>query len=213
MVIDIICSKEKSMKKSKAETAETHKRIVEIAAQTIKKKGIDATGVAEVMVAAGLTHGAFYRHFASKEALVAEAAEASMDVFVEAAQAAAAKGPSAFVKYLQGYLTSEFRDGVLGGCPVIQMSSDLARADTSVRQGVARGLKQMIDIAVKSAGDKPAASVQDDAIFTLSALIGAITMSRLLDDDPNLSQRVLQVTNNRLLKQTSKARNIKTSHH
>jgi len=198
------------MKRSKAETAETHKRIVEVAAATIKKKGIDATGVAEVMAAAGLTHGAFYRHFASKEALVAEAAEASMDVFVAAAQAAAAKGPSAYVKYLQGYLTSEFRDGVLGGCPVIQMSSELARADTSVREGVAKGLKQMIDIAVKSAGDKSDASVQEDAIFTLSALIGAITMSRLLDD-PDLSKRVLQVTNNRLLKQPSKARTGKAS--
>ncbi|MFS8974484.1 TetR/AcrR family transcriptional regulator [Cupriavidus necator] len=195
------------MKKSKAETAETHKRIVEIAAQTFKKKGIDATGVAEIMVAAGLTHGAFYRHFASKDALVAEAAGASMDVFVEAAQAAAAKGPSAFVKYLQDYLTSEFRDGVLGGCPVIQMGSELARADTSVREGIAKGLKQLIDIAVKLAGDKPGASVQDDAIFMLSALIGAVTMSRLMDD-PAFSERVLQVTNKRLLKPSSKRRNV-----
>jgi len=198
------------MKKSKAETAETHKRIVEIAAQAFKAKGIDATGVAEVMAAAGLTHGAFYRHFGSKEALVAEAAGASMDVFVEAARAAAAKGPSAFIKHLQGYLTSEFRDGVLGGCPVIQLGSDLARADTSVREGIANGLKQLIDITVKLAGDKPGASVQDDAIFTLSALIGAITMSRLVDD-PELSEHILQVTNNRLLKQPSKSRNTKAS--
>lgn len=188
------------MKKSRAETVQTHKRIVDIAAQTFKKKGIDATGVAEIMIGAGLTHGAFYRHFISKDALVAEAAGASIDLFVEAAQTAAAEGPSAFINYLQGYLTTEFRDGVLGGCPVIQMGSELARADTSVRERIARGLKQLIDIAVKVSESKFALTAQDDAIFTLSSLIGAITMSRLLDD-PELSKRVLQVTNNRLLEQ------------
>ncbi|ARP82951.1 TetR family transcriptional regulator [Bordetella genomosp. 8] len=198
------------MKKSKAETAETHRRIVEIAAQAFKQKGIDATGVAEIMAEAGLTHGAFYRHFTSKEALVAEAAGASMDVFVQAAQSAASKGSTAFVKYLQGYLTSEFRDGVLGGCPVIQLGSELARADTSVREGIDKGLQQLIDIAVNLSEDKSRAYAQDDAIFTLSALIGAITMSRLMED-PKLSKHVLEVTNHRLLKQSSKSGSAKAS--
>jgi TetR/AcrR family transcriptional repressor of nem operon len=187
------------MKKSKAETAETHKRIVEVAAQAFKKKGIDATGVAEVMVAAGLTHGAFYRHFPSKEALVAEAATVSMDVFVDAAQSAAAKGPSSFLKYLRSYLTSEFRDEELGGCPVIQLGSELARVDTATREGISRGLKQLIEIAVKTGGADAGDSAEDDAIFTISAMIGAITMSRLVDD-AKLSERVLDVTKNRLLK-------------
>ena len=190
------------MKKSKADTAETHKRIVDIAAQAFKKKGIDATGVAEVMAAAGLTHGAFYRHFASKDALVAEAVTVSMEVFVEAAQAAASNGPSGFAEYLQGYLTTEFRDEVLGGCPVIQIGSDLGRADTSVRVGVANGLKQLIGIAVKSVGDKPSVSAQHDAILTLSALIGAVTMSKLVDD-PELSEDILKALNNHLLQQTA----------
>mgnify|MGYP001074855993 FL=1 len=191
------------MKKSKAETAETHKRIVEVAAQAFKKKGIDATGVAEVMVAAGLTHGAFYRHFASKEALVAEAATVSMDVFVDTAQAAASAGPEAFLKYLQGYLTSEYRDDVLGGCPVIQLGGELARTDASTREGVSKGLRDLIDIAVSVSGDVPRAIAEDDAIFTLSALIGAITMSRLVDGR-KLSERVLNVTKSRLLQAAEK---------
>ena len=58
------------MKKSKAETARTRQRIVEVASEAIRNKGIDATGVAEIMAAAGLTHGGFYRHFGSKEALI-----------------------------------------------------------------------------------------------------------------------------------------------
>lgn len=186
------------MKKTKTETMETHKRIVQVAAQAFKKNGIDATGVAEIMAAAGLTHGAFYRHFSSKEALVAEAAGVSMDVFVEAARSAAEKGPSHFVRYLQKYMTSEFRDGEMGGCPVIQMGSELARAETSTREGVANGLEQLIDIAVDVAGEDAGASTRDDAIFTLSAMIGAITMSRLVED-PKLSKHILDVTNRRLL--------------
>lgn len=195
------------MKRSKADTAETHKRIVQVAAQAFKKKGIDATGVAEVMAAAGLTHGAFYRHFASKEALVAEAAASSMDTFVEAARTAASEGPSAYLKYLQNYLTSEVRDGVLGGCPVIQMGSELARVDAPTREGISEGLKQLIDISVNVSGNTPNDSSEEDAIVTLSTLIGAITMSRLVEDQ-KLSDRILSVTKERLLK-PEKARNEK----
>lgn len=61
------------MRKSKTETAETRRRIVDLAAQTFRSNGIAATGVAEIMAAAGLTHGGFYRHFGSKDQLVAEA--------------------------------------------------------------------------------------------------------------------------------------------
>lgn len=196
------------MKKSKAETAVTHKKIVEVAAQAFKKQGIDATGVAEIMAAAGLTHGAFYRHFASKEALVAEAAADSMDVFVEAAKSAASKGQTSFIKYLRGYMTSEIRDGELGGCPVIQMGSELARFDTSTREGVSNGLKELIEIAAKTVQGDSGKSAVDDVTFTLSAMIGAITMSRLVDDD-KLSARVLEITKNRLLKLPPKAANDK----
>ncbi|AUT66136.1 TetR/AcrR family transcriptional regulator [Paraburkholderia terrae] len=200
------------MKKSKAETAETHKRIVAVAAKAFKEKGIAATGVAEIMSTAGLTHGAFYRHFSSKEALVAEAAALSIEVFVEAAEAAAAKGPPSFLKYLRGYLTSEVRDGVLGGCPVVQMGSELARADATTREGVSNGLRQLIDIAVKMSGDAAGASAEDDAIFTLSASIGAITMARLFDD-PKFSDRIVNITKRRLLKPVAKIQdeNAKTS--
>jgi len=186
------------MKKSKAETAETHRRIVEIAAQAFKKKGIDATGVAEIMAAAGLTHGAFYRHFASKDALVAEAAGASMDVFVQAAQAAAERGDAAFIDYLRGYLNPAFRDETLGGCPVIQMGSELARADTAIKGEIGSGLRKLLDIAGKLSGGKSDKIARDDAIFTLSSLIGAITMSRLIDDEV-LSGHILEVAKERLL--------------
>lgn len=182
------------MKKSKAETAATRRRIVEIASHAIRAKGIDGTGVAEVMAAAGLTHGAFYRHFESKEALVTEAAALSMDGFVEAAQAAAEAGQ--LQKHMERYLLPEYRDGVLGGCPVIQLGSDLARADTQTRHGVAQGLERLIELGTLENGDSPTA--REDAIFAIFALQGAVALSRLVEDR-KLAKEILAIARRRVL--------------
>src|ERR1700722_12643480 len=107
------------MKKSKAETAITRKRIVQVAAQEFRRKGIQQTGVADVMAAAGLTQGGFYRHFASKDQLVAEACAASMSDLVQAADAAVEAGDDAFLKHVENFLSCKNRDDWLGGCPLV----------------------------------------------------------------------------------------------
>lgn len=188
------------MRKSKAEKAETRKHIVDVAAQMFKNNGIGATGVGEIMVAAGLTHSAFYRHFESKEELVAEASSASINVFVEAAEAALAEGPEAFAHYLQNYMTSEYRNGEMGGCPVIQTGGELALADAPIRQGVSDGLQRLIAMALTlTDGSAPA---EADAIFKMSALVGAISMARLINDAP-LSEHILDVVKDRVAGQTA----------
>jgi TetR/AcrR family transcriptional regulator, transcriptional repressor for nem operon len=191
------------MKKSKAETAETRKRILEVAAQAFKSKGITATGVAEIMVAAGLTHGAFYRHFASKEQLVAEACASSMDVLVESAEVAAEGGQASFLKHLEDFLSAEYRDDTLGGCPLVAMGSELVRADTQTRRAASQGFQQLIDIVARWTPAEDLASARAEAMFTLSAMIGAVTMSRIVDD-PEVSDQILNVTRQRLTGQTAK---------
>lgn len=183
------------MRKSKAEKAETRKHIVEVAARMFKSKGIGATPVGDIMVAAGLTHSAFYRHFESKEELVAEASSASMVVFVDAAESALAGGPEAFAKYFENYLTSEYRNGELGGCPVAQLGSELAQSDQDTRRGVSDGLERLIEMAVKLTDGSPAAEA--DAIFTMCAINGAITISRLVND-PVLSAHILDIVKRRI---------------
>src|ERR1700749_721938 len=106
------------MKKSKAETAKTRQRIVEVASEAIRNKGIDATGVAETMAAAGLTHGGFYRHFGSKEELVTEALGVTRNDYLGGTVAAAEQGPEALMKHFQQYVTKESRDDIGGGCPL-----------------------------------------------------------------------------------------------
>lgn len=88
------------MRKSKAETLETRKKIVDIAAREFRLNGIYATEVSEIMAAAGITHGGFYRHFASKDQLVAEACAASMDAFVGRAENAAECGGEFLTEYI-----------------------------------------------------------------------------------------------------------------
>src|ERR1700753_1722105 len=98
------------MKKSKAETAKTRQRIVEVASETIRTQGIDATGVAEVMAAAGLTHGGFYRHFESKDQLVAAAVALSRKDFVAGTLTATEQGADAVLQHLQQYVSPAYRD-------------------------------------------------------------------------------------------------------
>jgi TetR/AcrR family transcriptional regulator, transcriptional repressor for nem operon len=183
------------MRKSKAEKAETRKHIVEVASQMFKSNGIGATGVGEIMVAAGLTHSAFYRHFESKEELIAEASSMSINVFVEAAEAALAKGPEAFVQYLQDYLTAEYRNEELGGCPVVQTGGELALADAPIRQGVSDGLERLIGMGLTLTDGS--AEAEAETIFTMSALVGAITLSRLINNRP-LSEHIINVVKRRV---------------
>jgi TetR/AcrR family transcriptional repressor of nem operon len=185
------------MKKSKAETAATRRRIVEIAAQAFKSRGIYATGVGEIMAAAGLTHGGFYRHFSSKEQLIAEACANSMDVLVESAEAAAEAGRESFLRHLEDFLSAEYRDDTLGGCPLVAMGSELVRADAETRQIASRGFEDLIDVIVKWNPASDPAAARAEAIFTLSSMVGAVTMSRIVDD-PDLSNQILDAARRRL---------------
>ncbi len=107
------------MKKSKVETTETRRRIVDTAAREFRRNGIHATGLADVMALAGLTHGGFYRHFDSKDQLVAEACAAGMDSVVQAVEVAAAQGEGrrAVEAIVENYLSTRHRDDHSCGVP------------------------------------------------------------------------------------------------
>ncbi|ARF86775.1 TetR/AcrR family transcriptional regulator [Burkholderia cenocepacia] len=188
------------MRKSKAEKAETRKHIVDTAARMFKEGGVGATGVGEIMVAAGMTHSAFYRHFASKEELLAEASAASMEVFVDAARKAAEAGPEAFVQYLEDYLSPEYRNDQMGGCPVVQMGSELARADSATREGVSDGLTQLHAFAVGLTDGSVEA--EEETVRIMSMITGAIVISRLVNDRV-LGEHFLDVIRRSLPKSTT----------
>ena len=112
------------MKKSKAETAKTRQRILEVASEAIRTKGIEATGVAEIMASAGLTHGGFYRHFNSKEELVTEALAVSRKDYMAGTLQAAEQGSEAMMKHFQEYVTQGYRDDLGTSCPGRRRTKD-----------------------------------------------------------------------------------------
>lgn len=180
------------MRKSKTETAATRKRIVDLAAQAFRNNGIAATGVAEIMAAAGLTHGGFYRHFSSKDQLVAEACAAGLDDMIQSYRSASAGGRDVFVRNLQSALTPAYRDDRSGGCPLVAMGSELVRADPATRHGASNGFQELLDEIARWLPAKSGRQARDDAIAVLTGMIGAVTMSRVVDD-ARLSARILRV--------------------
>ena len=185
------------MKKSKVDTAATRRRIVEVAAKTFKTKGISETGVAEVMAAVGMTHGGFYRHFESKDQLVAEACATSMEVLVGAIETAALGGPESLLKHLEDFLTQDRPQNTLAECPLVAMGSEIVRADADTRRAASRGFESMIAILTEASTRKDVGKARDEALVTMSTMIGAVTMARIVDD-PVLSEEILDSVRRRL---------------
>jgi TetR/AcrR family transcriptional regulator, transcriptional repressor for nem operon len=170
------------MRKSREEAAETRKSIVRAAAREFRKKGIVATGLADLMKAAGLTHGGFYKHFASKDQLVAEATVAAMDGIIEELAAHPTVNSA-----VTGYLSTRHRDNPGSGCPLAALGGELARSDREARAAATAGFLRLADIL---AGNTGAADVRRRALVATVTMIGAVTMSRLVSD-PNLSAEIL----------------------
>jgi TetR/AcrR family transcriptional regulator, transcriptional repressor for nem operon len=180
------------MRKSNAETAETRQRIVDVAARAFRSKGIQATGVADIMSAAGLSHGGFYRHFDSKDQLVAEACEAGIGDVIGTLGAAAGEltGKEAFQAIVAAYVSESHRDAPEHGCPLAGMGSELAHADDDTRAAAARGFDQIVDVMAAHIRRRHRGAARSEAVFALSAMIGAITMARIIGD-PDASTAVL----------------------
>jgi TetR/AcrR family transcriptional regulator, transcriptional repressor for nem operon len=173
------------MRKSREEAAETRKRIVQAAAREFREKGIVASGLADLMKAAGLTHGGFYKHFASKDQLVAEATVAAMDSILEELAAHPTVGAA-----VAGYLSPRHRDNPASGCPLAALGAELARSDETARAAATAGFVRLVDIL---AGNARTADVRRRALVAAVTMIGAVTMSRVVGD-PKLSAEILDAT-------------------
>lgn len=175
-----------SSKTSTASTRKevTHERIVETAARAIRRSGYDGTGVADIMKEAGLTHGGFYAHFDSREAMLAEAADrAGAETVVMMERIAASTLPDqALQAMLQAYLSKEHVDGVETGCATAALGSEMPRQTPEVRRAATRRIKEMIDLFARQSPDwgKPAAHEQ--ALVTVATMVGGLILARAVDE-------------------------------
>jgi TetR/AcrR family transcriptional repressor of nem operon len=194
---DLPSAEERVMRKSKAETAETRKRIVETAARAFRRQGIAGTGVAEIMATAGLTHGGFYRHFASKDQLVTEALSATEKNLVRDSRAAAEQGAAAMLAVLEDYVTETYRDKVEDGCPLAAMGSELVRADAETRHAATTSFRKIVETMAPFMRSPADAEGIDTALSLLTNMVGALTVARMVDDRA-LSDRILATARQRI---------------
>jgi TetR/AcrR family transcriptional repressor of nem operon len=166
----------------------THERIVSVASRAIRRSGYDGTGVADIMKEAGLTHGAFYSHFESREAMLAEAAgKACAESAAGVADVAASAPPGMALKtMLAAYLSREHVEQLEAGCPLAALGSETSRQSPEVRQLTTRHIKAMIDLLARQSKDWGQQGAHDRALVTLSMMVGAVMLARAVDE-PRLS--------------------------
>ena len=171
------------------ETAEKHERILTEAARLFRERGLSGAGVAEIMKAAGLTHGAFYAHFPSKDALAAEAVERAFAQSGAELYASAKDAANARHAFLDSYLSAQHRDGPGKGCAIAALGPEIAR-DPAVRGSFTKEVKRMIARMAKESGRNNTKESRQDAIHLLSAAVGALILARAVDD-AELSDEIL----------------------
>lgn len=160
----------------------THERIVEAASRAIRRSGYGGTSVPDIMRDAGLTHGGFYAHFDSREAMLAEAADrAGADSVAKLARVASTAPPHrALQKMLELYLSKEHIAEIV--CPVAALGSEMPRQAPEVRRAATSRIKEMIDLVARQSPDWGQPGAHERALVTVSTMIGALLLSRAVDD-------------------------------
>jgi TetR/AcrR family transcriptional repressor of nem operon len=174
------------LRKSKLEAAQTREAIVAAAADLIRRTGIAGASLADMMAAAGLTHGGFYRHFRNKEHLVAEALSAAGETAIAIIGRSITKG--GLNATVDAYLSTSHRDSPTPNCPFAALGSEMARSGKETKAAATEVLEKLF---ATLAGDTPdREEARGNAIVALSTMIGAMTLARVVADS-NLSSEIL----------------------
>ena len=181
------------MRYSREHKLETHARIVKKASVRLREKGAHGIGVADLMKDAGLTHGGFYAHFDSREALVIEAFAHAMDRSTERWRKLAEQTPpdKRLAAIVETYLTPLHRDDPGHGCAVPTLGAEIARESPKTRRAFASKLEQMIDMFAAQIPDVPRKAARKQAIATLATMAGTMLLARIAGSS-ELSDEVLK---------------------
>jgi TetR/AcrR family transcriptional repressor of nem operon len=175
------------MKVSRQQMAANRERLLDIASRLFRERGFDAVSIAEVMQQAGMTHGAFYGHFPSKEALAAEAAaHALSQTVLRWSDTLGAEGASGFERIVQAYLSIRHRDQPGAGCAIAALGAELPRQSDAVRAAFAHEVERLIELL---AGILPPPG-RERALALMAQLVGAIVLARTLGES-ELSAAIL----------------------
>ena len=178
----------------------THERIVEVASRAIRRSGYGGIGVADIMKEAGLTHGGFYAHFDSRDALLAEAGDrAGAQAVAGAAQLTAAAPPGqALQALMHAYLSPQHIESIETGCPVSALGCEMPRQAPEVRRAATIHIREMVDLFARQLPNWGQPQAHEQAMAILCALVGTTMIARAVDD-PKFSAALCAATTKQFL--------------
>ncbi len=178
------------MRVSRAQAEENRDRIITVASRLFRERGFDGIGLKDLMKGAGLTQGGFYKQFTSKDDLAALASRRALESATRRWSAAAADTSDPLEAVMAFYLSKDHRGEKAEGCPLVALGADAARQSANVRRPFEDGIRAHFEILDELMGDADSSSPSEKAMAILSMMVGAVTLSRIIEDE-SLSERVL----------------------
>ena len=176
------------MRVSRIQAAENRQTVINVASRLFRERGFDGIGLKDLMEGAGLTQGAFYKQFESKEDLAAQASRRALESASQRWSAAIAENPDdPLGAVIAFYLSAGHREEKLDGCPVVALGSDAARQGPGVTAAFEEGIKAYLEVLGPLLPKTDGEDSNRKAMVVLSTMVGAMTLSRAVND-PDLAQ-------------------------
>jgi TetR/AcrR family transcriptional regulator, transcriptional repressor for nem operon len=179
------------MRVSRIQAAENRETVINVASRLFRERGFDGIGLKDLMEGAGLTQGAFYKQFASKEDLAVEASRRALESASHRWSDAAGQNPDdPLGAVLAFYLSGDHREEKMDGCPIVALGSDAARQGPDVKAAFEAGIKAHLEVLGRLIAESGGEPSSGKAMAVLSTMVGAVTLSRVVND-PDLAQALL----------------------
>jgi TetR/AcrR family transcriptional repressor of nem operon len=197
------------MRVSRSQAAENRETVINVASRLFREHGFDGIGLKDLMKGAGLTQGAFYKQFASKDDLAAQASRRALESATHRwSAAAAAKPEDPLGAVIAFYLSMDHRAERMDGCPVVALGSDAARQGADVKASFEAGIREYLELLGSWVGETDGEEPGGKAMVVLSTMVGALILSRVVNDK-RLSKRFLQAAADAVLTGLSARRRSK----
>ncbi|ANT52933.1 TetR/AcrR family transcriptional regulator [Mesorhizobium amorphae] len=171
------------MRVSRSQAAENRETVINVASRLFRERGFDGIGLKDLMKGAGLTQGAFYKQFESKDDLAAQASRRAMESATQRwSVATAAKHEDPLEAVIAFYLSMDHRGEKMDGCPIVALGSDAARQGTDVKASFETGIKEHLEILGRFIAETNGEETEGKAMAILSTMVGAVLLSRVVND-------------------------------
>ncbi len=179
------------MRVSRIQAAENRQTVIDEASRLFRERGFDGIGLKDLMKGAGLTQGAFYKQFGSKEDLAIEASRRALESASGRWSDAAAQNPDDPLGAVVGfYLSGDHREEKMDGCPIVALGADAARQGSGMKAAFEEGIKAHLEVLGRFIAEAGGEASSGKAMAILATMVGAVTLSRVVND-PDLAQALL----------------------